>query len=109
MTPVEELQRNSERQPEPWQDVPVIAGGQSFDTVTDQISSIILTRKTPVFWWCSFVFGMLLLAVFFGAVTYLVGKGVGVWGIEIPVAWGFAITNFVWWIGIGHAGTLISA
>ena len=43
------------------------------------------------------------------AVTYLVGKGVGIWGINIPVAWGFAITNFVWWIGIGHAGTLISA
>ena len=43
------------------------------------------------------------------AVTYLLVKGVGIWGINIPVAWGFAIINFVWWIGIGHAGTLISA
>ena len=43
------------------------------------------------------------------AVTYLFLVGVGIWGIEIPVAWGFAIINFVWWIGIGHAGTLISA
>ena len=43
------------------------------------------------------------------AVTYLFAKGVGIWGINVPVAWGFAIVNFVWWIGIGHAGTLISA
>jgi len=50
-----------------------------------------------------------LLAVLGMAVTYLFLRGVGIWGIEIPVAWGFAIINFVWWIGIGHAGTLISA
>src|SRR5207245_4670162 len=43
------------------------------------------------------------------AITYLLTVGVGIWGINIPVAWGFAIVNFVWWIGIGHAGTLISA
>ena len=49
---------------------------------------------------------MLLFVV---VVTYLLIAGVGIWGIDIPVAWGFAITNFVWWIGIGHAGTLISA
>ena len=43
------------------------------------------------------------------AVGYLLVKGVGIWGITIPIGWGFAIVNFVWWIGIGHAGTLISA
>ena len=43
------------------------------------------------------------------AIGYLFIKGVGIWGINIPVGWGFAIVNFVWWIGIGHAGTLISA
>ena len=43
------------------------------------------------------------------AVTYLLVVGVGVWGINVPIAWGFAIVNFVWWVGIGHAGTLISA
>ena len=43
------------------------------------------------------------------AIGYLIGKGVGIWGINIPIGWGFAIVNFVWWIGIGHAGTLISA
>jgi len=109
MTTVEDRQRHSARLLEPGQDAPVITGGQSFDTVTDQISSIILTRKTPLYWWCVFSIGFLFLLVFLGAVTYLLAKGVGIWGIEIPVAWGFAITNFVWWIGIGHAGTLISA
>ena len=43
------------------------------------------------------------------AVTWLLLKGTGIWGVNIPVGWGFAIINFVWWIGIGHAGTLISA
>ena len=52
---------------------------------------------------------MTLLAILGMAVTYLFLRGVGIWGIEMPVAWGFAIINFVWWIGIGHAGTLISA
>ncbi len=52
---------------------------------------------------------MTLLGLLMAAVTYLFLLGVGIWGIEIPVAWGFAIINFVWWIGIGHAGTLISA
>src|SRR5207302_7170968 len=50
-----------------------------------------------------------LVMVLHFAVGYLLVKGVGIWGINIPVAWGFAIVNFVWWIGIGHAGTLISA
>ncbi len=53
----------------------------------------------------AFVFVNLFLV----AITWLFARGVGVWGIVIPVAWGFAIVNFVWWIGIGHAGTLISA
>ena len=55
------------------------------------------------------VLGFVLLLHSSPSVTYLFGKGVGIFGIEIPIAWGFAITNFVWWIGIGHAGTLISA
>ena len=50
-----------------------------------------------------------MLQVLVAGATWLFVKGVGVWGINIPVGWGFAIVNFVWWIGIGHAGTLISA
>src|SRR5882762_5953225 len=88
---------------------PVIAPGHTFATVTDKISSIVLTRKTPLYWLIPFLISCALLMVFLVAVTYLFAKGVGIWGIRVPVMWGWAITNFVWWIGIGHAGTLISA
>jgi molybdopterin-containing oxidoreductase family membrane subunit len=106
---VEERQRHTARELDPNNDLPVVYPSPTFETVSEQISSIFLTRKIPLFWWCSFGFGLLLLLMFVVAVSYLLGKGVGIWGIEIPVAWAFAITNFVWWIGIGHAGTLISA
>lgn len=106
---IEEQQRQAERRPDPGMPAPVIARGESFNTVTDQITSIVLTRRPPLFWYITFGVGMSALLIFIGAVTYLFRTGVGIFGIEIPVAWGFAITNFVWWIGIGHAGTLISA
>ena len=94
---------------QPGRGRPVIAPGYTFGTVTDQISSVVLTKKTPIFWFACFGFGFALLLIFLWAVAVLFAKGVGVWGIQRPVMWGFAITNFVWWIGIGHAGTLISA
>ncbi len=106
---LETLQRKSARELDPDNPLPVITPGNTFGTVSEQISSIVLTRKTPPFWWCMFGLGLTLLLLFAISVTYLAGKGVGIWGVNIPVAWGFAITNFVWWIGIGHAGTLISA
>src|SRR5438309_2732771 len=88
---------------------PVIAPGYDFGRVTDKIANPVLTSRWP--WSC--VFGFLIafgiMNVLMGAVTYLFLKGTGIWGINIPVGWGFAIVNFVWWIGIGHAGTLISA
>jgi molybdopterin-containing oxidoreductase family membrane subunit len=86
-----------------------IAPGYNFRSVTDKISSIVLTRPTHPIWLLLFALSLGLLLVLTVAVTYLLVAGVGIWGINIPVAWGFAITNFVWWIGIGHAGTLISA
>ncbi|MBV9441847.1 MAG: hydrogenase, partial [Acidobacteriaceae bacterium] len=104
---VEEQQRHTARELDPNNDLPVIAPSQTFETVSEQISSIVLKRKTPPAWWWVFGVGMLLLLSFVVSVSYLVTKGVGIWGVQIPVAWGFAITNFVWWIGIGHAGTLI--
>ena len=106
---VVEKQRHSRRPPDPDVKLPVIGPSQTFNTVTTQISSVILSRKTPWQWWAVFSFAVFLLGGFVVAITWIFGKGVGIWGIEIPVAWGFAITNFVWWIGIGHAGTLISA
>src|SRR5262245_53180100 len=88
---------------------PVIAPGYTFGTVTDKISSIVLSRRTPLGWWLGFLFAFALANVLLRSMAYLFLKGTGIWGVNIPVGWGFAIVNFVWWIGIGHAGTLISA
>jgi len=88
---------------------PVIAPGHTFGTVTDKISAIVLTRKTPRGWYLGFGIAFLLTMVLLVSVTYLLAKGIGIWGNNQPIGWAFEITNFVWWIGIGHAGTLISA
>jgi Ni/Fe-hydrogenase subunit HybB-like protein len=88
--------------------VPVLAPGYTFGSVTDKISSIVLLG-TPRGWYFGFFIAFALVMVLMFAVTYLLIMGVGIWGIDIPIGWGFAIVNFVWWIGIGHAGTLISA
>jgi Ni/Fe-hydrogenase subunit HybB-like protein len=91
------------------QKAPVIQPGHTFASITDKIAGIVLLRPIKAGW----VFGMficfLILQWFLFAVCWLFYKGVGVWGVNIPIGWGFAIVNFVWWIGIGHAGTLISA
>jgi len=88
---------------------PVIDEGHSLASVSDKVGGIVLKRKITLGW----VFGLLLafavMQNLLAGATWLFVKGVGVWGINIPVGWGFAIVNFVWWIGIGHAGTLISA
>jgi len=88
---------------------PVIDEGHSLASVSDKVGGIVLKRKITLGW----VFGLLIsfavLQNLAAGATWLIIKGVGVWGINIPVGWGFAIINFVWWIGIGHAGTLISA
>src|SRR5439155_756384 len=88
---------------------PVIAPGYTFSSVTDKISSIVLARRTPLGWYAGFGITFLLTMLLLVSLGYLVVKGIGIWGNNQPVAWAFDITNFVWWIGIGHAGTLISA
>jgi molybdopterin-containing oxidoreductase family membrane subunit len=87
----------------------IIAPGYTFGTVTDQIATVVLTKKTPLFWFTGFTVGISLLLLFLLAVAMLFVKGLGVWGLRMPTMWAWDITNFVWWIGIGHAGTLISA
>jgi molybdopterin-containing oxidoreductase family membrane subunit len=87
----------------------VLGLGQTFKSVTEKISGIVLTPSTPLGWFAIFGVGGALATVLLTAITWLFLAGVGIWGITQPVAWGFAIINFVWWIGIGHAGTLISA
>src|SRR5205085_2984970 len=87
----------------------LLGKGQNYQSVTETISSIVLTRKHPKSWMFGLLVAFTLLMIFIFAVTYLLYRGVGIWGVNIPIAWGFAIVNFVWWIGIGHAGTFISA
>jgi len=87
---------------------PAIGSRQTYGTVTDEINRHVHRRVTWT-WLLGFTFCFLLLMLFNVGVAWLLIWGVGIWGINIPVAWAFAITNFVWWIGIGHAGTFISA
>src|SRR5216684_335472 len=88
---------------------PIIGPGQTLGTLTDRIAGIVLTKHTPVFWFLVVGLSVMIFGILNTAVAYLFVRGTGIWGINIPVGWGFAIVNFVWWIGIGHAGTLISA
>ena len=88
---------------------PLLLPGQTFSTISEAVSGIVYDRKLPrvLYLFAALTFGLTM--VLFGAIGWLFVKGIGIWGVGMPVAWGFAITNFVWWIGIGHAGTLISA
>ncbi|HET9743902.1 MAG TPA: NrfD/PsrC family molybdoenzyme membrane anchor subunit [Terriglobales bacterium] len=90
-------------------DPPVIAPGHTFASVTEKVMRTVLTPRTPFGWIFGFLITFGVVQVLMIAAGYLFYEGVGIWGITIPSAWGFAIVNFVWWIGIGHAGTLISA
>jgi Ni/Fe-hydrogenase subunit HybB-like protein len=86
-----------------------IEGDHTFETVTGQLGDLVLKRPYNWRWFLGFAIAFTLMNALLVAVTWLFIKGVGVWGVRTPVMWGFAIVNFVWWIGIGHAGTLISA
>ena len=88
---------------------PVIEPGHTFESVTSKISSIVLTKYQPVAWVVTTLIAFMFLNLLLVSVGYLFLKGIGIWGNNVPVGWAFDIINFVWWIGIGHAGTLISA
>jgi molybdopterin-containing oxidoreductase family membrane subunit len=89
--------------------VPVLSPGQGYTSITDKLTSIVFTKNTPAAWFVFVGVGFLLVMGLLVALTNLLLKGIGIWGNNIPVGWAFDIINFVWWIGIGHAGTLISA
>lgn len=88
---------------------PLILGDHTFDTLTTSVLEPVLKPGKAAGWLAAFAITGSLVLMLLGSVAWLLLRGVGVWGINIPVAWGMAIVNFVWWIGIGHAGTLISA
>jgi Ni/Fe-hydrogenase subunit HybB-like protein len=87
---------------------PLIQGGLDFHSVTEVVSGVI-ERPAPRGWWIALSASLLALGGLAVGVPWLFWEGVGIWGQNIPVAWGWPITNFVFWVGIGHAGTLISA
>jgi molybdopterin-containing oxidoreductase family membrane subunit len=93
----------------PAQRPALITGDHSFARITDTVSRIAEAPGAPLAWWIAFTAALGLLGLFLFAVTYMIMTGIGVWGNNVPVAWAFDIVNFVFWIGIGHAGTLISA
>jgi Ni/Fe-hydrogenase subunit HybB-like protein len=84
-------------------------GDTAFARITDNVSRIAETERPPRAWYIAFGVALTLLTCFLGSITWAAWTGIGVWGNMMPVAWGFPIVNFVFWIGIGHAGTLISA
>ncbi len=87
---------------------PLILGGHDFKSMTAAVAAP-LERKTPLGWWLCFLPAVGMLSLLGVAVAWLFWEGIGVWGLNNPVGWGWAIVNFVFWVGIGHAGTLISA
>jgi molybdopterin-containing oxidoreductase family membrane subunit len=89
--------------------VEMIGTDLTYERVSDQIAGVPLRHPHQKAWFFGFTLAFTMFLMFCVAVGYLLWRGVGIWGIQIPVAWGFAIINFVWWIGIGHAGTFISA
>src|SRR5271156_6823761 len=88
---------------------PILGPEHTYASVTDKISAIVLVRPYNWRWFLGMTIGSILTLVLIVSIIVLLWNGVGIWGIDVPVMWGFAIVNFVWWIGIGHAGTLISA
>src|SRR5512147_2258090 len=91
----------------PYQGLP--QGDNAFARITDNVARIAEAPKPPRAWYIAFGISTTLLVVFFSNIAYLLYTGIGVWGNMSPSAWGFGIVNFVFWVGIGHAGTLISA
>ena len=102
-------QKTKNESSESQSELAIIEPGYTFGSITDKISSIVLTSRTPRFWYLGFGLSFILVLVLLYCIAALITIGVGLFGIMIPVGWGFDIVNFVWWIGIGYAGILILA
>ncbi len=102
--------KHSTNHSSPWSALrePLILGNKSYADITQDVA-LPLDQKPSTAWWAAFIVAALVMLMGAAAVAYQIGTGVGVWGLNNTVGWAFDITNFVFWIGIGHAGTLISA
>jgi molybdopterin-containing oxidoreductase family membrane subunit len=89
-------------------ETPLLPAHMTQALISEQVSSV-TERNAPLGWWIYFGISLTFLGVLGISVSYLFWEGIGAWGNNSPVGWAWDITNFVWWIGIGHAGTLISA
>jgi molybdopterin-containing oxidoreductase family membrane subunit len=94
---------------DPTRRAQLILGGHDFTSITEKVCSIVERPRPPRAWYVAFAVSSAFTALLGAMILYLVSTGVGVWGLNRPVGWAFDITNFVFWVGIGHAGTLISA
>jgi len=94
---------------DPKQRSPLVLNHHTFSSVTEEICRVNEDPRPPMAWWVTLGISAALASLLGGLILYLVFTGVGVWGNMSPVMWGFPIVNFVFWVGIGHAGTLISA
>ena len=94
---------------DPTRRAPLVLGHDNFASVTSEICAVNEAPRPPMAWTVAFVISAALATLLVCLIGYLIGTGVGVWGNQNPVMWGFPIVNFVFWVGIGHAGTLISA
>ena len=94
---------------DPTRRAPLVLGDHDFESITDTVCGVVERPKPPTAWYIAFSISSLFALLFLVLLAYLFGVGIGVWGVQNPVGWGFAIVNFVFWVGIGHAGTLISA
>ncbi|MDX2200693.1 MAG: NrfD/PsrC family molybdoenzyme membrane anchor subunit [Phycisphaerae bacterium] len=94
---------------DPRKRAPLVTGNHDYKSVTDLVADVAERPHPPMAWYALFAVSLGLLGFLGFCIGYLLLTGVGVWGVNQPVAWGFAIINFVFWVGIGHAGTLISA
>ena len=103
------LQADDNTSNDPTCRAPLTAGGQDFASITQTVCSLAERPRPPRSWYAAFAVSSAMTGVFFALIGYLITTGVGVWGNNRPVFWAFDIVNFVFWIGIGHAGTLISA
>ena len=86
----------------------LIKGDQTFESVTEKIAGVVEMKNSKA-WLVGFGISSMFAALLLVSIGYLIWEGTGIWGLNNPVGWGWAIVNFVFWVGIGHAGTLISA
>ena len=87
-----------------YKEPPLIEGNPTFAKITEKISGL-TEAKTPKMWYVAIAISSSMLFVMIAMILYLIWEGIGIWGVNIPVGWGWAIVNFVFWVGIGHAGT----